>query len=38
MSENISDWRAPDQALVQPLVEAAAQYTQEKEITPRDCP
>jgi branched-chain amino acid transport system substrate-binding protein len=35
----ISDWIAPDQALVRPLVEeAAAQYAQEKGITPRDCP
>jgi branched-chain amino acid transport system substrate-binding protein len=35
----ISDWIAPDQALVQPLVEAsAAKYAQEKGITPRDCP
>jgi branched-chain amino acid transport system substrate-binding protein len=35
----ISDWIATDQALVRPLVEAsAAQYAQEKGITPRDCP
>jgi branched-chain amino acid transport system substrate-binding protein len=35
----ISDWMAPDQALVRPLVEAsAAKYAQEKGITPRDCP
>jgi branched-chain amino acid transport system substrate-binding protein len=35
----ISDWIAPDQALVRPLVEAAAaRYAQEKGITPRDCP
>jgi branched-chain amino acid transport system substrate-binding protein len=35
----ISDWIAPDQALVQPLVEAAAaKSAQEKGITPRDCP
>jgi branched-chain amino acid transport system substrate-binding protein len=35
----ISDWMAPDQALVRPLVEAAAaKYAQEKAITPRDCP
>jgi len=35
----ISDWIAPDQALVRPLVEAsAAKYAQEKGITPRDCP
>jgi branched-chain amino acid transport system substrate-binding protein len=35
----ISDWIAPDQALVRPLVEAAAaKYVQEKGITPRDCP
>ena len=35
----ISDWIAPDQALVRPLVEAAAAtYAQEKGITPRDCP
>jgi branched-chain amino acid transport system substrate-binding protein len=33
----ISDWIAPDQALVRPLVEAsAAKYAQEKGITPRD--
>jgi branched-chain amino acid transport system substrate-binding protein len=35
----ISDWIAPDQALVRPLVEAvAAKYAQEKGITLRDCP
>jgi len=35
----ITDWIAPDQALVRPLVEVpAAQYAQEKGITPRDCP
>jgi branched-chain amino acid transport system substrate-binding protein len=35
----ITDWMAPDQALVRPLVEvAAAKYAQEKGITPRDCP
>ena len=34
----ISDWIAPDQALVRPLVEAAARYAQEKGITLRDCP
>ena len=35
----ISDWIAPDQALVRPLVEAAAaKYAQEKGITPRECP
>jgi branched-chain amino acid transport system substrate-binding protein len=35
----ISDWIAPDQALVRPLVEAAAaQYAQDKGITPRACP
>jgi branched-chain amino acid transport system substrate-binding protein len=35
----ISDWIAPDQALVRPLVEAsAAKYAQEKGITPRPCP
>ena len=35
----ISDWIAPDQVLVRPLVEAsAAKYAQEKGITPRDCP
>ena len=35
----ISDWIAPDQALVRPLVEAsAAQYAKEKGITPRACP
>jgi branched-chain amino acid transport system substrate-binding protein len=34
----ISDWIAPDQALVRPLVEAsAARYAQDKGITPRDC-
>ena len=35
----LTDWIAPDQALVRPLVEAsAAEYAQEKGITPRDCP
>jgi branched-chain amino acid transport system substrate-binding protein len=35
----ISEWIAPDQALMRPLVEAsAAKYAQEKGITPRDCP
>ena len=35
----ITDWIAPDQALVRPLVEAtAAQYAKEKGITPRACP
>jgi branched-chain amino acid transport system substrate-binding protein len=34
----LSDWIAPDQALVRPLVEAAARYAQEKGITPRACP
>jgi branched-chain amino acid transport system substrate-binding protein len=35
----LTDWIAPDQALVRPLVEAsAARYAQEKGITPRDCP
>jgi branched-chain amino acid transport system substrate-binding protein len=35
----LTDWMAPDQALVWPLVEAsAAKYAQEKGITPRDCP
>jgi branched-chain amino acid transport system substrate-binding protein len=35
----ISDWIAPDQALVRPLVEAsAAKYAQDKGITPRECP
>ena len=35
----ISDWIATDEALVRPLVEAsAAQYAQEKGITPRTCP
>ena len=35
----LTDWMAPDQALVRPLVEAsAAKYAQEKGITPRDCP
>ena len=37
--DTITDWIAPDQALVRPLVEAAAaKYAQEKGITPRDCP
>jgi len=35
----ITDWIAPDQELVRPLVEAsAAKYAQEKGITPRACP
>jgi len=35
----LTDWIAPDQALVRPLVEAsAAKYAQEKGITPRTCP
>ena len=35
----ITDWIAPDQALVRPLVEAsAAKYAQEKGGTPRACP
>ena len=35
----ITDWIAPDQALVRPLVEAAAaKYAQDNGITPRDCP
>ncbi|HSF33151.1 MAG TPA: ABC transporter substrate-binding protein [Candidatus Tectomicrobia bacterium] len=35
----LTDWIAPDQALVRPLVEAsAAKYAQEKGLTPRDCP
>jgi branched-chain amino acid transport system substrate-binding protein len=35
----ISDWIATDQALVRPLIEAAAaKYAQEKGITPRACP
>ena len=35
----ITDWMAPDQALVRSLVEAsAAKYAQKKGITPRDCP
>ena len=35
----LTDWMAPDQALVRPLVEAsAAKYAQEKGITPRNCP
>jgi branched-chain amino acid transport system substrate-binding protein len=35
----ITDWIAPDQALVRSLVEAsAAKYAQEKGITLRDCP
>jgi branched-chain amino acid transport system substrate-binding protein len=35
----LTDWMAPDQALVRPLVEAsAAKYAQEKGITPRACP
>jgi branched-chain amino acid transport system substrate-binding protein len=34
----LTDWMAPDQALVRPLVEAAAKYAQEKGLAPRDCP
>jgi branched-chain amino acid transport system substrate-binding protein len=35
----ITDWIAPDQALVRPLIEAAAaKYAQETGITPRACP
>jgi branched-chain amino acid transport system substrate-binding protein len=35
----ITDWIAPDQALVRPLIEAsAAKYAKEKGITPRACP
>ena len=35
----LTDWMTPDQALVRPLVEAAAaKYAQEKGITPRTCP
>jgi branched-chain amino acid transport system substrate-binding protein len=35
----ITDWITPDQALVRPLVEAAAaKYAQDKGITLRDCP
>jgi branched-chain amino acid transport system substrate-binding protein len=35
----LTDWIAPDQALVRPLVEAAAaKYAREKGITPRNCP
>jgi branched-chain amino acid transport system substrate-binding protein len=35
----LTDWIAPDQALVRPLVEAsAAKYAQDKGITLRDCP
>jgi branched-chain amino acid transport system substrate-binding protein len=35
----ITDWVMPDQALVRPLVEAAAaKYAQDKGITPRACP
>jgi len=35
----LTDWIATDQALVRPLVEAAAaKYAQEKRITPRTCP
>ncbi len=35
----LTDWIATDQALVQPLVEAAAaKYAQDKGITPRACP
>jgi len=35
----LTDWIAPDQALVRPLIEAsAAKYAQEKGVTPRTCP
>jgi branched-chain amino acid transport system substrate-binding protein len=35
----LTDWIAPDQALVRSLVEAAAaKYAQDKGVTPRDCP
>jgi branched-chain amino acid transport system substrate-binding protein len=35
----LTGWMAPDQALVRPLVEAAAaKYAQEQGITPRTCP
>jgi branched-chain amino acid transport system substrate-binding protein len=35
----LTDWIAPDQTLVRPLIEAsAAKYAQDKGITPRDCP
>ena len=35
----ISDWIVTDQALVRPLVEAAAaKYAQDRGITPRTCP
>jgi branched-chain amino acid transport system substrate-binding protein len=35
----LTDWMAPDQALVRPLVEvSAAKYAPEKGITPRVCP
>jgi len=35
----LTDWIASDQALVRPLVEAAAaKYARDKGITPRDCP
>ena len=35
----LTDWIAPDQTLAWPLVEsAAAQYAQDKSITPRTCP
>jgi branched-chain amino acid transport system substrate-binding protein len=34
----ISDWIAPDWALLRPIIEKAAdQYATEKKITPRDC-
>jgi branched-chain amino acid transport system substrate-binding protein len=34
----LTDWIAPDQGLVQPLVETtAAQYAKDKGITPWDC-
>ena len=35
----LTDWMAPGQALVRPLVEtSAAKYAKDKGITPRDCP
>jgi hypothetical protein len=34
----ISDWIASAQTLVRPLEASAAKYTQDKGITPRDCP
>jgi branched-chain amino acid transport system substrate-binding protein len=33
----LTDWMVPDQALVRPLVEAAAKYAQEKGLAPRAC-